>query len=561
MKASLQKFFKKRKAAEEVQVQVQEQYQTVESNQLAQSSPEDLMQVIYRYDTEVKRLNKAIEDSRSVQAEHDKGLEEAQLYKKHNETLQKHVQDLSEEVDQIKATLDTSASEVATLKEQLLAKEQTLYQLNEPTREIAAELQVTQSAARHLEKELAQKAAYVSSLENERSHLVDKVGQLERELQAFELTVKKECLETEAVRGELSRVNFLKQSLETEIKTLRESLTRTDDKLRLKEDKLEKLQETLLEKQTEAVSLRQEVEARRLECTRSANQLEDSHRRELAKLESQLSKEREDWKNQAEFLAGNVDNLTAELKEAEENAFRQASKGDNATSELAMLQQTCESAVNRVGTLEVENGKLKQTLAKAQKKREMAKAEVIRLSYKLEQKSSSEAKPWVKLNSGATQPQDMAALQSIRYELEVLYKELMGLMMNAQTSSVERPHLSEQGIERRSGPTLQYLMSADDLSSFERRLNNLSVQVHECTDVPTESEPERPQTEPRSWSSKISGAVNSIRQSVSGRGSVKLFSCMSGETNDRPKSSRRSSLKIDTGDHNPGRAPSGLSRS
>jgi hypothetical protein len=50
--------------------------------------------------------------------------------------------------------------------------------------------------------------------------------------------------------------------------------------------------------------------------------------------------------------------------------------------------------------------------------------------------------------------------------LEVLYKELMELMMNAQTSSVHSPHLSElQGIERQSG--LQYLMSADDLSLFE----------------------------------------------------------------------------------------------
>jgi hypothetical protein len=58
----------------------------------------------------------------------------------------------------------------------------------------------------------------------------------------------------------------------------------------------EKLQETLLEEQTKGVSVIQEVEARILECTRSANQLEDSHRRELAKLESKLSKERDNWK-------------------------------------------------------------------------------------------------------------------------------------------------------------------------------------------------------------------------------------------------------------------------
>jgi hypothetical protein len=55
----------------------------------------------------------------------------------------------------------------------------------------------------------------------------------------------------------------------------------------------------------------------------------------------------------------------------------------------------------------------------------------------------------MKLNSGAIQPQDMSALQSIRHELEVLYKELMELMMNAQATSVQSPHLTEhQGIER-----------------------------------------------------------------------------------------------------------------
>lgn len=537
MTSRLQKFFK-RKTVEEPQTT--EKYQTVESTQLSHSSPDELMQIIYRYDTEVKRLNQLVEDSRAAAANLSKAKEEAQLYKEHMEALQKHSQGINDEMESMRTLLDSKTSEVTLLRGQLATKEQLLTQLINPTSENSgsAELQAAQQSVKLLEREVAQKAARAVTLQNEKANLIDRVAQFERDLQASELALRRERMETDAARGELNRVNFLRQSLETEIKAMRESLARTDEKLRVKEERLEKLQETVLERQAELAGLKQEGESKRLEYTRSASLIEESYRKDLEKLEGQLAKEREERRKEGEIMQEKTEKLAAAVKLAEDKAAQQATKGGYAEAELELLRQTCESAINRANTLEVEKQRLEDSFTKLQRKREMAKAEVLRLSHKIETRSSPGAQQWMKLNPSSVQSQDCSALASIRQELEGLYKQLMVLMLNARTSTGSKP---------------DYLIGADEFSQFERRLNNLFVQVHDCIDLP-EAEPEQVQPPPpQTWGMKISGAVSSIRH-----GPVKLFSCMSGDSNHRPKTVQGRGLRSNTGDAMRGKP--GLSR-
>jgi hypothetical protein len=99
----------------------------------------------------------------------------------------------------------------------------------------------------------------------------------------------------------------------------------------------------------------------------------------------------------------------------------------------------------------------------------------------------------------------------------------MVLMLNARTSTGSKP---------------DYLIGADEFSQFERRLNNLFVQVTECIDL-SEAETEQVHpSPPQTWGMKISGAVSSIRHSP-----VKLFSCMSGDSNPRPMRVKGHSLR------------------
>lgn len=541
MRSSLQKFFKKRKAVEEEQTP--EKYQTVESNQLSHSSPEELMQIIYRYDAEVKRLNKAFDDSKTTIASMSKALEEAQLYREHMEALQKHSHHLSDELANVRVLLGNTTNEASLLRDQLAANEQLLSQFREQGGMEVHEQQDAQSI-RLLEQEVAQKAVYITSQQNEIARLTDKVTQLERDVKASEQASKKERLEIDAAKGELGRVNFLKVSLETEIKAIREALARTDEKLRIKEDKLEELQDAMLQKQAEYACLKQDSEARRLDMTKAAQLQRDSFRKEQERLEALLTQERETHRQEHEALLKNIDKLAADLKEAERQAGAQATRGESAEAEAKLLKHTCESAINRANTLEVEKQRLETNFAKLQRKREMAKAEVLRLNHKIETQSSPGTQQWLKLNSASVNPQDWSALASIRHELEVLYKQLMMLMMNARTSE---------------GLKLDYLISADDFAQFERRLNNLFMQVHESMDC-TETEPAQEPSGTESWGTKFSGAVSSIRQSVSSRGPVKLFSCMTGDSNHRPKTIQGRNLRSNTGDASRGKPPSGISR-
>lgn len=554
MRSSFQKLFKKRKGPEPTPTQgiVQEppqdlgsqQYRQVESSAISSSSPQELMQIIYQYDTEVKRLNSALEEAKASCTDLEKTRDEAQLYREHTESLQKHAQALNEDLVNTKTLLDNKNSEVTLLREQLATKESLLAQLRDVGKDSgeSVELKAAQQSVKLLEKELAQKASFATSLQNDKSHLVNKVSSLERELQTAELTLRKERIETEAARGELNRVNYLRQSLENEIKALRDSLTRTDEKLRHKEDKLEALQENMLQKQSELAAQRQESETKRMEMTRASNLLEDSLRKDLERLETQLIKEREERRKDAELAQNKLDRLEAGIVEAEAKATSMALRGGHANAEFELMKQSCEAAVTRSSKLEVENQKLIDYNAKLQKKREIAKAEVMRLSQKLETRSNPETKQWVKLNSAIVAPQESSAFVLIKMELEVLYKQLMTLMMNARTTS---------------GPRLDYLICAEDFSQFERRLNNLFMQVQESIDLPeTTTVLLTPPEVSKSWGKKLSGAVSSI---VSGRGPVKLFSCMSSDPSQTqtPKTVQGRALKSNTGDKRP---TPGLSR-
>ena len=85
------------------------------------------------------------------------------------------------------------------------------------------------------------------------------------------------------------------------------------------------------------------------------------------------------------------------------------------------------------------------------------------------------------------------------------------------------------------GEKVCYLLDTDEFSEFERRLNNIVMQVHEASEAPLNFLNEVPAvTPPPSTTTKGKGKVLNVMKSFRGKGPLKLFSCLAQKESEQP---------------------------
>lgn len=78
---------------------------------------------------------------------------------------------------------------------------------------------------------------------------------------------------------------------------------------------------------------------------------------------------------------------------------------------------------------------------------------------------------------------------------------------------------------------MAYIIDTEEFSTFERRLNDVVMGVHEAVDNPLAViQTQKPATPSGGWKNKVSGAMNAFRA----KGPMKLFTCMSSDEPEKP---------------------------
>ena len=199
----------------------------------------------------------------------------------------------------------------------------------------------------------------------------------------------------------MTRLNFLKESLETEIRALKENSNQKDIKYRKKLGKIESLQQNIIELQQQSSVLKYELEASKQKfqqdllltienCKLENEESESALNQKITKAEQEL----ESLKNQKTL------NLNAE---AEISKLQQINKDqqDTLTNTLTELHQK----TIKINSLEVEISKLSDHLLKSNAKRELARNEIIKLTQRLESVSNQKT-PSVIEHSTKPDPSD-----------------------------------------------------------------------------------------------------------------------------------------------------------
>lgn len=420
-------------------------YTATNSTALSGLSHEELCAIIYKYDDEVKRLNALPAQG----AETEKELERVKLR-------------LKEVEEELGALEDTQ------VRKQLKRMEQQNQDLEELRK--VQEAEVTR---------------LTFLLESTRAELLEtrlRAQEQERLVQDTELTLQHRVLDLEAKTLEGQRLAFQNQSLEGEIRNLKDMLQTKQETLERKRKKRAQIRQQFAAERTEKQAELQILEAKLREAqsqvTRANLELRERlcESKQLGELRwlqlDERGREVEQVREQLELTRQAEQVLRLQLSQAQ--AHSQA-----LTTQLDSL--TCEKELHaeEVHTLQA-------ALETAQKKRELARNEVIKLSQKLEQS----AKPTQLPPPAVDFKLDQRSLASLRSQLEFLYKRLLAAI-KSETGS-------------KSGITLDAACFAE----VERRLNELVMQLREGIDLSYAEAP----------------AQKAERSAVS------LFACMSAPT-------------------------------
>ena len=540
----LNKFFAKKEREEHVS--------PPEPTTLANQPPSELCAMIYRYDEELKRLNPLVA---SLQEERDKALsdchkraEESTLYKQLAEATQLQLQSSASELNDIREVLQSKKAEVELLRSQMVTLEEVhaqckrelevlrsgeegeedklrreLARLKAANREESRaeeRMRELEIVKRNLEAELMRMSLQAENASSQLKQSKEKIVKLTEKVHETELQVQQKQQNLDNFRQEAATFAFQKESIEAEIKGLKDLTARKDQAITKKKRKIALLK-------TECSKLKSDLDS-----------LRSLHDSQLVSLQTQLSHAIQDSTQrlnyaeevshlQQEKLNRDIQDKQKELEQAAEALQSAYARCEEAESRCAALEeqvlellQTKKSLLAKVEQSGLEEVRLKEMLEAAQKKREQARTEVIKLSQKLEQRPSpfkeDSSSPLPAFFPGPIDVHEARILPRLKLEAEQIYKSLMKAMLSAK----DTPYPSEDLTKEVRG----LLMESELFSEVERKMNDLVMHVHEVMDA---VEPDSLVDEsPQSWSGMITSAVAGVRQAVKAVGPVKLFSCM-----------------------------------
>ena len=436
---------------------------------------------------------------------------------------------ITELEEQIRLLSTSETREVTDNSGQLKAEIARLSAQNRDCHRVEQQCKDLEVLRKSLETEVTRLTFVLESTRSQLTETRDRLHDQEKKFREIELNLHKKELDYEALKVENARFAFQRESLEAEISTLKQTLTSYEAKLDKKRKKQVKIAQQSLENRTELQNSKLTLEIRLKDTENQLEQAKFDLRQKIREIEAisdekiaKIEKELQEKRNEIQTISIQLRENEEKLRESEEKC----AKLSNISAESQVKSISLEEQLNKQGK---EIGKLQIMLESAQKKRELARTEVIKLTQKLEQKH-------VDSESSPVAQSEVPVLMALRRDLELTYKALVTLMMTGEQVSV--PEATKRAL----------LVDADAFSGIERRLNDLVMQAHEAMEAP--EPPDHPVTS-TSWSGRLTSAV---KQSV--KGPVKLFSCISAPSDQlnptitmKPRTAQGQRLMSGTGGH------------
>lgn len=507
---NIQKLFKKREE------------DTLDMQTLSTVSHTELCQLVLRFHTELKDAAHIIESSeeqiKQLKKDINNSVEQAQLYKNHCEELQNFAQKSSMESDSYKTLLESKTQEVKYFRD----KNVELEKINESVKNLSSILAELESL-RQKTKEMNEKIVLMKS--EKELHLKEK-AHYENEIKSFKER------QDEIIKKYQDCENMLKQKSEEYFKVKAENKSLKQNAKEL--EKAGKEMEAVVKGKSHRIS---ELEAQCSGITSSLQELrekmdtlENSHEAE----KDALKKELKEKTAQLEVIHDKMDKETAaKIEEINSNLMKSLEDYKIKITSLEIERSNYSSAIQKLNS---EISELKSSLKtsqedleQSQKKRELAKEELFKLTQKLENMSPfdrSSSKTSQSLNNQSLllqrQPlpgsiQEHKALQILKFQLDAAYKALMDLMLSANTTRDSTTN------------AVQYSITSEDFSRFEKDLNKVVMNAKEAAENPNFID------QGPGWMGKISNWAPS-----------KFFSCMNHENRlnvSNPPEKRRASYK------------------
>ena len=536
MKTGFKKLFNKNKKTNESEETVSptDNYTAMSSNSLYSLPVAELVTIIFKFDQEVKTLNKDLGQTRDQlqtnKSDLSKLQEESALYKENKETLQLECNRLARELNEALTSLDSKQAQLDLFRNQLSSRDELL--ANYKTRiadlekqncelqltgidlssssemdkfrtklEEAAKLEATvhdlNMKNKSMEAEISKMSATISDDREQIRMWREKTNVFENARKDAEQELGKRKAEIEEMKSNSTKLHFLKESAETENRSLKESVNQKEIRIQKKLAKIETLT-------TSNSQLQQQVSILRYE--------NDMIKKKFAEdLETVLDKARIDKQNIEVGFQLKIMNLNEEL-----SGFKEIIKTGNELEEKLKIMQAenalltqqithtlTESHEKQIKLVEIlpEIQKLKESLEKSNKKRELAKSEILKLNQKLEaMKKISYSEPARIKN--CTQ-EEIDVLTSFKSDIDALYKSLINLI-----------HEVDKDL---------YKVKIVDFTTFEKKMNNIVMTLHEQI---AEAQVEKPAS---------LTVPQQVAKAIKGRTPIKLFSCIADQDDAPPR--------------------------
>ncbi|OMJ94117.1 hypothetical protein SteCoe_2749 [Stentor coeruleus] len=490
---SIQKLFKKREE------------DTLDMQTLSTVSHTELCQLVIRFHIELKDTGYLLESSdeqiKQLKKDLNISVEQAQLYKNHCEELQNFAQKSSMESDSYKTLLESKTQEIKYFRD----KNVELEKISESAKNLNL-IQEELEAFKLKTKEMNEKIVLMTS--EKELHIKEK-AHYENEIRSFkdrQEGIIKKYQDCENMLKQKSEEYF---KVKADNKSLKQNVKELDKTGKEMEAMIKGKSHRILELETQCNGMILNIQ----ELVEKINTLENAHETEKNEMKKELKEKTVELEN----VHDKIDKETAaKIEEINSNLMKSLEDYKIKITRLEIERSNYTSTVqklnNEISDLNSSLKASKEDLELSQKKRKLAKEELVKLSQKLENLSNFNSQPTKTTNSLINQNllfqnqpfsgsiQEHKALGILKFQLDAVYKALMDLMLSANTT--------KDSITS----TIQYSITSEDFSKFEKDLNKVVMNAKEAAENPNFID------QGSGWMGKISNWAPS-----------KFFSCMNNE--------------------------------
>ena len=491
---------------------------TIDIQTLSTVSHQELCQIVIKFHSELKEAGQKLESQSESLKQLKNANDEMSLYRTHSESLQGCIQQMSIENESYKTIIVSRDEELRFYKGKIAELEKVCESAkNVPS--ILAELEIFKAKAIDaLEK--------VSSLTQDKELYIKQIAHFESEQKLHEKRAEdyqKRINDTElALKCKTDEYFKVKQ----DNKTLKTKLKEKEAEIKELEAVSKGKAHRVTELETQSASLAQTCESNKRTIEEAESKIEDLTEKLKSETSSKLAAIAEIQDTLRRETAEKLQTMSQNFeKSVEEYKIKITSLEIERSSNFSLVQKLNQDLQDLQKALKT----TQDSLEASQKKRNLAKEELLKLNQKLE--NSHDRVP-VKpvhnmLNLNLAQPNPQAstlmehkAVGVIKSQLDTLYKSLMDLMLSANTT--RNPANQE----------ILYHFRSEEFSKFEKDLNKIVMNAHEAAENPSFVE------QGTGWTGRFSNWAPS-----------KFFSCMSNErpadrsTTSNAPEKRRSSYK------------------